>query len=150
MPLLIYNSLSQKKEVFVPLNPPEVKMYCCGPTVYDFLHIGNFRGAVFFNFLRQWLEYNGYRVTYAYNFTDVDDKILNRAKKENKQMKEIADKYIAEFKKDFQALKLKKHEHNPQATQFIPNMIEVIDTLLKKGKAYTVGKDVFLFCKKLF
>ena len=147
MPLLIYNSLSQKKEVFVPLNPPEVKMYCCGPTVYDFLHIGNFRGAVFFNFLRQWLEYNGYRVTYAYNFTDVDDKILNRAKKENKPMKEIADKYIAEFKKDFQALKLKKHEHNPQATQFIPNMIEVIDTLLKKGKAYTVGKDVFYSVK---
>ena len=147
MPFLIYNSLSRKKEVFTPINPPQVKIYCCGPTVYDFLHIGNFRGAVFFNFLRQWLEYNGYQVTYAYNFTDVDDKILNRAKKENKQMKEIADKYISEFKKDFQTLKLKKHEHNPQATQFIPNMIEVINTLLKKGKAYTVDKDIFYSVK---
>lgn len=147
MPLLIYNSLSQKKEIFTPLNPPQVKMYCCGPTVYDFLHIGNFRGAVFFNFLRQWLEYNRYQVTYAYNFTDVDDKILNRAKKENKQMKEIADTYIAEFKKDFQTLKLKKHEYNPQATQFISDMIEVIDILLKKGKAYTVDQDVFYSVK---
>lgn len=147
MPFLIYNSLSQQKEVFTPLNPPQVKMYCCGPTVYDLLHIGNFRGAVFFNFLRQWLEHKGYQVTYAYNFTDVDDKILNRAKKENKRMKEIADKYITEFKKDFKALKLKQHEHNPQATQFIPNMIEVIDLLLQKGKAYIVDKDVFYSVK---
>ena len=102
---LLYNTITKQKEIFKPLHPPQVKMYCCGPTVYDLLHIGNFRGAVFFNFLRHWLEYKGYKVTYAYNFTDVDDKILNRAKKENKQMKEIADKYIAEFKKDFQALR---------------------------------------------
>ncbi len=143
MPFSIYNSLSQKKEIFTPLDPPRVKMYCCGPTVYDLLHIGNFRGAVFFNFLRQWLEHKGYQVTYAYNFTDVDDKILNRAKKENKEMKEIANKYISEFKKDFQALKLKKHEHNPQATQFLPDMIELIKTLIQKEKAYIVDNDVF-------
>ena len=143
MPFLIYNSLSQKKEVFSPLNPPKATMYCCGPTVYDLLHIGNFRGAVVFNFLRQWLEYKGYQVTYGYNFTDVDDKILNRAKKENKPMKEIADKYIHEFKKDFHALKLKEHEYNPQATQFISEMIQLIKTLLKNKKAYLVDNDVF-------
>ena len=147
MSFLIYNSLTQKKEIFTPLNPPQVKMYCCGPTVYDFLHIGNFRGAVFFNFLRQWLEHKGYQVIYAYNFTDVDDKLLNRAKKEKKQMKEIADKYIAEFKKDFRTLKLKEHEYNPQATQFIPDMIELIKTLLQKEVAYIVDKDVFYSVK---
>ncbi len=144
---LLYNTITKQKEIFKPLHPPQVKMYCCGPTVYDLLHIGNFRGAVFFNFLRHWLEYKGYKVTYAYNFTDVDDKILNRAKKENKQMKEIADKYIAEFKKDFQALKLKEHDHNPQATQFIQQMIELIDTLLQNKKAYTVDKDVYYSVK---
>lgn len=143
MPFLIYNSLSQKKEVFTPLQAPQVKMYCCGPTVYDLLHIGNFRGAVFFNFLRQWLEHKGYQVTYAYNFTDVDDKILNRAKKENKEMQEIASKYIAEFKKDFQALKLKKHEYNPKATEFLSDIIKLIKTLLQKDKAYIIDKDVF-------
>ncbi len=147
MSFLIYNSLSQKKEIFTPQNPPEVKMYCCGPTVYDLLHIGNFRGAVVFNFLRQWLEYKEYKVIYAYNFTDVDDKILNKAKKTHKNMKEIADKYISEFKKDFQALKLKKHEHNPQATQFLPEMIELVKTLLQKGKAYRVDNDIFYSVK---
>lgn len=150
MSFFIYNSLSQKKEVFTPINPPQVKMYCCGPTVYDLLHIGNFRGAVFFNFFRQWLEYKGYQVSYAYNFTDVDDKILKRAKKENKTMKEIADKYISEFKKDFQLLKLKKHEHNPQATQFIQDMIELIQELLDRKKAYIVDQDVFYSVKSFY
>ena len=144
MSFIIYNNLTKKKEVFIPLNKNTVNMYCCGPTVYDLLHIGNFRGAVFFNFLCQWLEHKNYKVNYVYNFTDVDDKILNRAKKENKNMKEIADKYIAEFKKDFQALKLRPHDHNPQATQFIPDMIKLIQKLCKKGNAYAVPSgDVF-------
>lgn len=123
-------------------------MYCCGPTVYDLLHIGNFRGAVFFNFLRQWLEHKNYKVNFVYNFTDVDDKILNRAKKENKTMKEVADKYIDEFKKDFQALKLRQHDHNPQATQFIPDMINLIQKLCKRDKAYATPEgDVFFHVK---
>ncbi len=143
MPLQIYNSLTHKKEIFVPLHPPKVKMYCCGPTVYDFLHIGNFRGAVFYNFFREWLEQKGYQVTYAYNFTDVDDKILNRAKEEKRSMKEIADTYIGEFKKDFQMLKLRNHDFNPQATQFIPDMVRFIEELCKKGKAYSIEGDVF-------
>ena len=143
MAFLLYNSLTQKKEAFAPLHPPQVKMYCCGPTVYDLLHIGNFRGAVFFNFLRGWLEHKGYKVLYAYNWTDVDDKILARAQKENKTMKEVADKYIAEFKKDFKALKLKEHDYNPKATDFIPEMISLVSTLLKKEVAYKVNGDVF-------
>ncbi len=147
MSFRIYNSLSRKKEIFRPISPPSVKMYCCGPTVYDLLHIGNFRGAVFFNFLRKWLEHKGYKITYVYNFTDVDDKILNRAKKEKTSMKKIADKYICEFKKDFKALKLTEHEHNPQATRFIPDMIQLIETLLQKNKAYTVDQDVFYAVK---
>ena len=143
MAFRIYNSLSGKKEVFAPQNPPQVMLYCCGPTVYDLLHIGNFRGAVFFNFLRQWLEHRGYQPVFAYNFTDIDDKIVNRAQKENKTTKEIAEKYILEFKKDFNALKLKKHDHNPRATQFLPQMIELIQALLKNKKAYVVDNDVF-------
>lgn len=140
---MIYNTFTQKKEIFTPLDSPNVKMYCCGPTVYDLLHIGNFRGAVFYNFLRLWLEHKGFNVIYVYNFTDVDDKILQRAKKENKTMKEIAEKYIVEFKKDFQALKLKKHDHNPQATNYISDMIQLIQKLLKNKKAYQVEKDIF-------
>ena len=108
MSFMLYNTFTQKKEIFTPLDPPYVKMYCCGPTVYDLLHIGNFRGAVFYNFLRLWLEHKGFTVTYVYNFTDVDDKILQRAKKENKTMKEIANKYILEFKKDFSSFTVKK------------------------------------------
>ena len=144
MPFVIYNNLTKKKELFVPIKKNKVSMYCCGPTVYDLLHIGNFRGAVFFNFLSQWLRHKGYKVAYVYNFTDVDDKILRRAQKENKSMKEVADKYIAEFKKDFQALQLKPHDHNPQATQFIPDMINVIQKLCEKDMAYATEKgDVF-------
>ena len=144
MSLMLYNTLSRKKEIFTPLHPPDVKMYCCGPTVYDLLHIGNFRGAVFYNFLKQWLEHKGFRVQYVYNFTDVDDKILARAKKENKTMQQVADTYIAEFKKDFKALQLRPHDHNPQATHYIPHMIRLIQKLLKHNKAYRIeGGDVF-------
>ncbi len=143
MALKIYNTLTQTKEVFKALHPPKVKMYCCGPTVYDLLHIGNFRGAVFYNCLRLYLEHKGFEVTYAYNFTDVDDKILQRAKKENKSMQEISTQYIKEFKKDFKSLKLKNHDHNPQATHYICDMIELIKKLIQNKKAYEVQGDIF-------
>ena len=149
-PFFIYNSFTKKKEVFKSLKPAEVKMYCCGPTVYDFLHIGNFRGAVFFNFLKNWLEHKGYKVLYAYNFTDVDDKILARAKKENTNMKEVSEKYIKEFQKDFHALKLKKHDFNPRASAFIPNMIKLIQKLVNKGNAYKVKSGDVFFAIKSF
>lgn len=143
MALKVYNSLTRQKEDFVPLNPGQVKMYCCGPTVYDFLHVGNFRGAVFYNLVRHWLEKSGYKVTFVYNFTDVDDKILNRAKAENTTAKEIAEKYIAEFKKDFATLKLREHDHNPRVTEHIGGIIKLIERLIANGTAYAAEGEVF-------
>ncbi len=140
--LVVYNSLSRTKEKFQPLNPPLVKMYCCGPTVYDFLHVGNFRGAVFYNFVRSWLEQSGYQVTFVYNYTDVDDKIINRANKEGVESNVISEKYIAEFEKDFDLLKLKKHSFNPRVSEFIPQIIEIVETLINKNKAYVVNGEV--------
>ena len=100
----------------------KVAFYSCGPTVYNFLHIGNFRGPVFYNFLRNWLEHIGYKVTYVYNFTDVDDKIINRANEEGVEASEISEKYIEEFKKDFAGLKLRDHDYNPKVTETMPEI----------------------------
>ncbi len=143
LPLKIYDTAQKKKRPFAPLNPPHVKMYCCGPTVYDYLHIGNFRGAVFFNFVRNWLEFLNYKVSYIYNFTDIDDKILNRAEEEKISPQNLAEKYIQEFKKDYQSLKLKAHTANPRATETLPEIISLIQKLIVQGKAYTVDGDVF-------
>src|SRR5690606_6824573 len=107
----------REKETFVPLTPGEVKMYVCGPTVYGLLHVGNFRGPIFFNLVRNWLERSGYKVTFAYNYTDVDDKIIHRANEEGVASEEISEKYIAEFEKDFAALKLRPHTMNPKVTE---------------------------------
>ena len=141
--LKIYNTSEKKKKIFQTLTPGQVKMYCCGPTVYDYLHIGNFRGAVFFNFVRNWLEFLNYKVDYIYNFTDIDDKILNRAVKEKIPPKEIAEKYIREFKKDYESLQLKAHTQNPRATETLPEIIDLIEGLIQKKKAYEVDGDVF-------
>lgn len=143
MALKVYNSLNRQKEDFVPLVPGQVKMYCCGPTVYDFLHVGNFRGAVFYNLVRHWLEKSGYKVTFVYNFTDVDDKIINRAKNENVSAKEIAEKYIGEFKKDFSSLKLRAHDHNPRVTEHIDGIVKLIQRLIDNDAAYAVDGEVF-------
>src|SRR5688572_22859196 len=97
MPIQIYNSYSQKKEEFKPITPGEVKMYLCGPTVYDFLHVGNFRGPIFFNLVRNWFEYRGFNVKFVYNYTDVDDKIINRAKEDKTESHVISERYIVEF-----------------------------------------------------
>jgi len=143
MALRIYNSQSQKKEDFVPLTPGEVKMYVCGPTVYDLLHIGNFRGAVVFNLVRNWLEKQGYKVNYVYNYTDVDDKIIKRAQADGVPSEQISEKYIAEFKKDYDSLKLKPHTRNPKVTEFMDQIIEFIGDLIQSGKAYVVNGDVY-------
>ena len=143
MEFKIYNSKTRKREIFKPFKEGEVKMYCCGPTVYDFLHVGNFRGAVFYNFVFNWLKRLGYKVSYAYNFTDVDDKILNRAKAEGVSSKEIADRFIGEFWKDFKALKLSSHTHNPRVTEHIDSIIDLIGELIEKGRAYVVEGEVF-------
>ena len=143
MGLKVYNSLGSEKVEFKTLEDKHVKMYCCGPTVYDLLHVGNFRGAVFYNFLRNWLEHLGYQVTYAYNFTDVDDKIINRAKDEGTTAAVIAERYIEEFWRDFLALDLRKHDHNPRVTEYIPQIIEYVQKLIESDKAYEVKGEVF-------
>ena len=118
-------------------------MYVCGPTVYDLLHIGNFRGAVFFHFVSQWLKHLNHRVSYIYNFTDVDDKIITRAKKEHTSPEALTNKYIKEFEKDYQALNLSPHSHNPRATHFINPIISFVEKLIKAGRAYHREGDVF-------
>ncbi len=143
MEIKIYNSLTQKKEVFVPLVPNQVKMYCCGPTVYDFLHVGNFRGAVFYNFVQNWFKKNGFDVTYVYNFTDVDDKILKRAEAEGVKASVISEKFIEEFWKDFNALKLSKHSHNPKVTEHMSDIISLIQKIVEKKRGYVVDGEVF-------
>ncbi len=142
-PIVVYNSQSRRKEPFVTLEPGRVKMYVCGPTVWDFLHVGNFRGAIFFNVVRNWLEKSGYKVTYVYNFTDVDDKIIQRAQKDGVPSSEISERYIEEFKKDFQKLGLTAHSHNPKVTEFMKPIIHFISDLIAKGKAYEMEGDVY-------
>lgn len=148
MSLKIYNTLSRKLEPFEPLNPPQVKMYCCGPTVYDLLHVGNFRGAVFYNLLRNHLEAEGFQVTFVYNFTDIDDKIINRANDEGVSPTDIAEKYISEFRKDFDALNLRPHSINPRVTDSIDAVTDVISDLIKNETAYVVDGEVFYAINK--
>lgn len=143
MHLNLYNTLSRKKETFKPLDKNNVKLYVCGPTVYDLLHIGNFRGAIFFNFLRNWLEEVGYNVTYAVNFTDIDDKIIKRANERDKDPLELSQHYIKEYMIDYNSLSLKKHDINPTCTQHIGGMINFIENLIKENKAYHVEGTVF-------
>ena len=139
--LKVYNSYTRQKEVFEPITKGHVGMYVCGPTVYDFLHIGNFRGAIFFNLVRNWLEKKGFQVNFVYNYTDVDDKIIQRAKKENVSSSDISEKYIEAFESDFNSLGLKKHTHNPRVTQYIEPIIKMIQQLIenKKGLPWLVA-----------
>jgi cysteinyl-tRNA synthetase len=143
MAIYIYNSQSHKKEEFQPVHPGEVRMYVCGPTVYDFLHVGNFRGAIFFNLVRNWFEKRGFKVTYVYNYTDVDDKIINRAKEENVDALTISERYIKEFQTDYASLKLRPQSKNPKVTEFMEPIIELIGNLIERGKAYVVDGDVY-------
>lgn len=140
--LKIHNTLSKKTEDFRPLQEGHVTMYVCGPTVYSYLHVGNFRGPVFFNFVRNWLEHLGYKVTYALNFTDVDDKILKRAQEEGKSPVQLSEFYIEEYKADFASLGLRAHDHNPKVTEYMPQIIAMIEELIAKKKAYTAAGDV--------
>ncbi|MBD64219.1 MAG: cysteine--tRNA ligase [Halobacteriovoraceae bacterium] len=143
MQQMIYNTLSGKKEEFKTLEPGVVKMYLCGPTVYDFLHIGNFRGPIVFNLIRNWLEHIGNKVEFAYNYTDVDDKIIKKAMDEGVDSSEITKRYIAEFEKDFNDLGLKAHEHNPRVTDHMDDIIQMIEGIIANGKAYVVDGEVF-------
>lgn len=141
--LKIYSSLSRQLENFEPLNKNQVKMYVCGPTVYDFLHIGNFRGPVFFNLVRNFLEHLGFDVKFALNFTDVDDKIINRAQLENTNPQELAEFYIKAYKDDYKSLDLKSHTYNPKVTESMDVIIQMIKDLIVSQHAYVSGGDVW-------
>ena len=136
----IYNTMSKRKEEFVPLTPGEVKMYVCGPTVYNLIHIGNARPMIVFDTVRRYFEYKGYRVNYVSNFTDVDDKIIKAAQEEGVSCETITERYIAECKKDMASLNVRPATTHPQATKEIDGMIEMIKKLIDKGHAY-VAKD---------
>lgn len=140
----LYNTLTRKKEEFKPIKDNEVTMYVCGPTVYNYIHVGNARPLVVFDTLRRYFIYKGYKVKYTVNFTDIDDKLIKRANEENKTVKEIADKYIEEFMKDAQGLHLHEEETmHPRATEYIDKIIEFVDDLIKKGAAYNVDGNVY-------
>ena len=143
MSLVLYNTLSGNKEEFKPIEENKVKLYLCGPTVYGLLHIGNFRGAIFFNFVRNWLEELGYEVDFVYNFTDIDDKIIKKANDEGVDSLVISERYIEEFKKDFKRLGLRPHTHNPKVTDFVPEIIEYVQGIIDNKHAYVVDGEVF-------
>ena len=143
MSIKIYNTQTQKKEDFQPLTEGQVKMYVCGPTVYDLLHVGNFRGPIFFNVVRNWFEKNNFSVQYIYNYTDVDDKIIHRAQEEGVESSQISEKYIAEFEKDYKSLKLKPHTKNPRVTEHIKDIIQFIGDLIEQNKTYEIEGDVY-------
>lgn len=144
MKIKIYNSQSKNKEEFKTLSPKVVNMYVCGPTVYDYLHVGNFRGAIFFNMVRNFLESQGYKVNYAYNFTDVDDKIINKAIEMNKPALEVSEFFINEFLSDYKTLHLKPHTFNPKVSEFIPQMIKYVEEIISKNMAYVDNGSVYL------
>ena len=129
----IYNTLTKKKEEFVPIEPGKVRMYVCGPTVYNFIHIGNARPMIVFDTVRRYMEYRGYEVNYVSNFTDVDDKIIAKANEEGVSAQEISERYIAECKKDMAGMNVKTATTHPLATQEIDGMIDMISTLIEKG-----------------
>ena len=135
--------MSRRKEEFVPVDPNEVKIYACGPTVYNFIHIGNARPLCVFDVLRRYLEYRGYNVKFVQNFTDVDDKIIKRANEENSTFEEISEKYIKEFWTDAHGLNFKDATVHPKATENIDEIIDIIKTLEEKGYAYAVDGDVY-------
>ena len=144
----VFNSLGKKKETFYTNKKNEVSMYVCGPTVYDLLHVGNFRGPIFFNFFRNLLEHKGYKVNYVYNYTDIDDKIINRSAEQNISTSELAEKYISEFEKDYESLKIKKPSFTPRCTDHIDDIIEFIEDLISKGYAYNASNSVFFSIQK--
>ena len=144
----VYNTLTRKKEEFVPITPGHVKMYVCGPTVYNFFHIGNGRTFIVFDTIRRYLEYRGYKVDFVQNFTDIDDKMIKRANEEGTTVKEVGDKYIAEYYKDADALNIERATVNPRATEYINQIIEFVSGLIEKGYAYEVDGDVYFSTKK--
>lgn len=144
----IFNTLTKKKETFIPLNPPQVTMYICGPTVYNYIHIGNARSAVVFDTIRRYLQYRGYQVKYVSNFTDVDDKIIKAAREKEVTPKQLVTKYIAAYQTDMKALNVLPATMNPRATDNINDIIKFISDLITKGYAYESAGDVYYRTRK--
>ena len=144
----IYNTLTRKKEEFVPIEEGTAKIYVCGPTVYNYFHIGNARPFVVFDTLRKYLQYRGYKVKFVQNFTDVDDKIINRAREEHLTAGEVSEKYIEEYYKDAAALNVTKADVHPKVSEHIPEIIKFVQTLIDKGYAYEVNGDVYFSTRK--
>ena len=144
----IYNTLTRKKEEFVPIEEGKVRMYVCGPTVYNYFHIGNARPFVVFDTMRKYLEYRGYKVKFVQNFTDVDDKIIKRAKEEGISAQEVSEKYIAEYFKDAAALNVKKATVHPQVTKTMDDIIKFVQDLIDLGFAYESDGDVYYRARK--
>ena len=149
MNIKLYNSLTNKVEDFHPLKEGEVSMYVCGPTVYNYPHIGNMRPVVVFDTLRRFLTYIGYKVTYVSNFTDVDDKIIKEAKKENKSEKELTEYFIEQFKNTTKAIGSEPPTITPKVTEYIDSIIKYVDNLVKIGAAYVVNGDVYFRVNKI-
>ena len=144
----IYNTLTRKKEEFVPIEEGKVRMYVCGPTVYNYFHIGNARPFVVFDTMRKYLEYRGYKVKFVQNFTDVDDKIINRAKEEGITAQEVGEKYIEEYFKDAAALNVKKATVHPRVTETMNDIIKFVQDLIDLGYAYESNGDVYYRARK--
>jgi cysteinyl-tRNA synthetase len=148
MAITIYNTKSKKKEAFVPLITGQVSMYVCGVTVYDDCHLGHARSALTFDVIRRYLEFSGYQVTYVRNFTDIDDKILQRAEKDGVAWNEISERYIQAFYRDMGALGITKPSAEPRATEHMQDILNMVEGLVKKGMAYQIEGDVYFSVKK--
>lgn len=145
----IFNTMTRKKEELVPVHPGEVRIYSCGPTVYNFFHVGNARPFIIFDTLRRYLEYRGYKVTFVQNFTDIDDKMIKKANEEGVTVRELADRYIAEYYKDADALGVKRADIAPRATENIEEIIHLIETLIQNGHAYESHGDVYFATRSM-
>ena len=144
----IFNTKTRQKEEFVPIEEGKVRMYVCGPTVYNFFHIGNARTFIVFDTIRKYLEYRGYDVTFVQNFTDIDDKMINKANEEGTTVKELGDRYINEYFTDADGLNIKRADVNPRATEYMEKIVSFIEELIQKGFAYDVDGDVYFETKK--
>jgi len=146
--LVVYNTMTKEKEVFEPIKEGEVNMYVCGPTTYNYIHLGNARPIVVFDTVRRYLEYKGYKVNYIQNFTDVDDKIINRAKEENDEPLRLAARYIEAFYEDVEALNVLPATKNPKVSEHIDEIIAFVQGLIDKGYAYELEGDVYFAVRK--
>lgn len=143
MSLRVYNTLTRQKEEFIPVQPGEVRMYVCGPNLYGPAHVGHAMSYIVFDTIKRYLRYRGYDVRHVQNFTDIEDRIIETAHSLDTSVRELADKYIARFYAEMDALNVERADHNPRATEVIPKMIEIIETLIQKGFAYEVDGDVY-------